>query len=84
MVHPFNTVSVRMNLATATGNTEGLGFVPFFKNIVKQVWLSQLRVACIVKLQELTDHRPATGRSNGAVQRAVGRHNQADLLRHCS
>jgi len=36
VVHPFNTVSVRMNLATATGNTEGLGFVPFFKNIVKQ------------------------------------------------
>jgi hypothetical protein len=25
-----------MNLATATGNTEGLGFVPFARNLVKK------------------------------------------------
>eukprot|EP00961_Rhodomonas_salina_P251991 3406658-Rhodomonas_salina.1 len=49
VVHPFNTVSVRMNLATATGNTEGLGFVPFFKNIVKQVGtpLGENRERCV-------------------------------------
>jgi len=36
IVHPFNTVAVRMNLATASGNSEGLGFVPFFQQIVKR------------------------------------------------
>jgi len=36
VVHPFNTVGVRMNLATATGNTTGLGFVPFFREIVQK------------------------------------------------
>ncbi|KAJ1486567.1 mitochondrial carrier domain-containing protein [Baffinella frigidus] len=36
VVHPFNTVGVRMSLATATGNTTGLGFVPFFREIVRQ------------------------------------------------
>mmetsp|Transcript_41191 Transcript_41191/g.99565 ORF Transcript_41191/g.99565 Transcript_41191/m.99565 type:complete len:298 (-) Transcript_41191:138-1031(-) len=36
MVHPFNTVAVRMNLATASGAVNELGFVPFARDLVNK------------------------------------------------
>eukprot|EP00285_Hemiselmis_virescens_P000077 CAMPEP_0173378594 /NCGR_PEP_ID=MMETSP1356-20130122/1740_1 /TAXON_ID=77927 ORGANISM="Hemiselmis virescens, Strain PCC157" /NCGR_SAMPLE_ID=MMETSP1356 /ASSEMBLY_ACC=CAM_ASM_000847 /LENGTH=299 /DNA_ID=CAMNT_0014331715 /DNA_START=56 /DNA_END=955 /DNA_ORIENTATION=- len=36
MVHPFNTVSVRMNLASASGTVNELSFVPFAQSLIKK------------------------------------------------
>lgn len=36
VVHPFNTVGVRMNLATASGNSKPLSFLPYLATTVKK------------------------------------------------
>lgn len=36
IVHPFNTVGIRMNLATASGNSKPLSFLPYLAATVKK------------------------------------------------
>jgi hypothetical protein len=37
VVHPFNTICVRMNLATASGGKNShLGFIPYSQSIIKE------------------------------------------------
>jgi len=42
VVHPFNTCSVRMNLAGASGGSAKLSFLPYFVSTVKNQGISSL------------------------------------------